>query len=150
MLREASDFTALVAVVRAAPGDLEAVVEDLADDAAESGIEAVIPGSTGAREILYGVSVWGYRSEEELRGLLAARFPNEPSILIFDPLVLGDAGFPVLPTGSNEMHFDVQLVSGRTGEEAGHEATPDELRAAAERLVALRRELRDNPAYPGV
>ncbi len=98
------------------------------------------------REILYGVSMFAYRPEDDLSELLA-RFPDAPCYLEVTPARLRTVGYPVYATGSNPDHYDVQLVPGVAEEQP--EVPLAQLTIAARGLVECAGEPRSNPSYAG-
>lgn len=133
-------------LIRAIPASIDEAVVDVAEDALESAAVYEVERPSGERVALYGVSVFarphGMSSVEVLRRFASSAYYLE--------VTAGDvraAGFDVLPTGANPDHFDVLLVGGR---DPNDQLLPlAELRAAAERLVAVCGEAQPNPAYAG-
>jgi hypothetical protein len=101
--------------------------------------------SDGRREILYGISVYAQREGHQVGNVLR-RFAQAPSYAAFSVGEISTAGFEVIPTGTNPDHYDVQLI-GRRFEGEPAEATDEELRAAAARLLSTASRLAPNPAY---
>lgn len=133
-------------LIRATPASIDEAVVDIAEDALESAAVYEVERPGGERVALYGVSVFarppGVFPVEVLR-----RFASSPYYLEATVGAVRAAGFDVLPTGASTDHFDVLLIDG---------CPPDdpliplaEVRAAAERLVAVCGEAQPNPAYPG-
>lgn len=144
MVREGETPGDLVVVVRAAPATVGETVEDIVM-AAELSAEAYVVARRGeSRELLYGVSVYARRPEAEVDVLI--RFAASPSYLEVSVGLLTAAGFPVLPTGTDPDHFDVQLVPGHVEGDPAEEAL---VVTAASRLVARAGDLRPNPFYAG-
>jgi hypothetical protein len=146
MLRPGGPPHDMTLLVRATPASIDEATVDIAEDALESAAVYEVQRHGGERVALYGVSVFarlpGVPPVEVLR-----RFASSPYYLEATAGAVRAAGFDVLPTGASPDHFDVLLIDGRP---------PDEpllplidVRAAAERLVAVCGEARRNPAYPG-
>lgn len=146
MLRPGGPPDDATLLIRATPASTDEAVVDIAEDALESAAVYEVDRPSGERVALYGVSVFarphGVSPVEVLRRFASSAYYLE--------VTAGDAraaGFDVLSTGANPDHFDVLLVDGR------HPDDPflplAELRAVAERLVAVCGEAQPNPAYPG-
>ena len=133
----------LFVVVRATPSRRDVAAAKIAEDAEESArVYAVVDGD--GTVILHGVSVFAHRGDVDVADVLR-RFPFAPSYVTTTVGALRGAGFPVLATGANPDHFDVQLVPGRPVEHGSADhATVVE---AARRLLDIAGDLRPNPAY---
>jgi hypothetical protein len=132
-------------VLRAAAQDPTRTLRNLVLDASGSGRTYAVERSDGRREILYGISVYAQCEGQEVENVLR-RFAQAPRYAAFSVGEIGAAGFEVIPTGTNPDHYDVQLIGDRfEGEPA--EATDEELRAAAVRLLSTARQVASNPAY---
>lgn len=133
-------------LIRATPASIDEAIVDIAEDAMESALVYEVERPGGERVALYGVSVFarppGVPPVEVLR-----RLASSPYYLEATAGALRAAGLDVLPTGTSPDHFDVLLIDGRPAEEPLLPLT--DVRAAAERLVAVCGEARPNPAYPG-
>lgn len=133
-------------LIRATPASIDEATLDIAEDAWESAAVYDVEPPSGDPVALYGVSVFarppGASPLEVLR-----RFASSPYYLEATAGAVRAAGFDVLPTGANPDHFDVLLVDGRGRDDPLLPLA--EVRAAAERLVAVCGEPRPNPAYPG-
>jgi hypothetical protein len=129
-------------VIRAMPADDEAAIEDIADSAASSA-EIYVIDMAEDRELLYGVSVFSVRDEEETLSVLE-RFNTAARYLVVSVAVLRDAGFAVFATGTDPRHFDIQLVSSRP---ETNPAKVVDLTTAAHRLMQAAGPPRPNPVY---
>jgi hypothetical protein len=96
--------------------------------------------------VLYGVSVLGCTGDTERIDLLR-RFPRAPAYVEARVGRLREAGFEVIPTGTDIHHFDVQLVNNVS--ENAVQPTTVELEAVAARLLSAAGKLHSNPAYAG-
>ena len=145
MLRAEDPPDDLLVVVRATPGDRQLAEIKIAEDAAASALVYVV--TDGAEQvILHGVSVFAWRDGVDAAEVLR-RVPFAPSCGAVTVGALRVAGFPVLPTGANPDHFDVQLVARRSP--ADGPADAERLADAARRLLEVAGDLRPNPAYAG-
>lgn len=143
MLRQGAEPDDLVLVIRATPATLEDAVEEVVVRALVSADTYIVDCGRG-RELLYGVSVFARRHGVEPREVLA-RFSHAPTYLELTVGAIRACGLPVLPTGENPDHFDIQLVPGLgEGERA---ASPAALEEATSRLFHAAEGLRPNPAY---
>jgi hypothetical protein len=144
MLRDATPDDRAV-VVRATPATREEAIDDTVESANESAKVYVVPTETDdATEALYGVSV--FEIDPGSRNLTLTRFDTAPTYLETTVAAVRQAGIRVLPTGTDEHHFDVQLLSGRydVPDDPG-----DDLIGAATAFVDVCGPLRPNPAYAG-
>lgn len=123
MLRDERPPDDLVVLVRAAPASVAETVADITEAALDSSARYVV-GDEGSREILFGVSVFAVRDADV--SAVLGRFRAAPTYLAVAVGVLRAAEFPVLSTGTNPAHFDVQLLTGR--------ADPDETSVLRDRV----------------
>lgn len=144
MVREGEAPGDLVVVVRAAPATVAETVEDMVTAAEFSAEAYVVVRHDGARELLYGISVYARRPDADSDVL--RRFSASPSYFEVSVGLLRAAGFPVLPTGADRDHHDVQLVPGSLEEDPADRAL---VTLAASRLVARAGDLQPNPFYAG-
>ena len=135
-----------VVVLRAAPSDRERVLRNVIDDASDSAATYVVLRPDGSREVLFGISIFALQPGRSVVDVLS-RFRSAPSYLRATVGAFRHAGFEVWPTGSNPDHYDVQLLPGHV--EGLPEPTPNELREAAERMLATAGDVVSNPDYPG-
>jgi hypothetical protein len=131
-------------VLRATLGDITSTVLDIVDAALQSARTYVLERE-GVRLLLFGVSVFAVRDDEVLPVL--SRFAMAPGFVRVVVGTLRDAGFEVLPTGTNPEHFDIQLVRGRGESDFDVGETVDLVTAAAEQLMAIAGPIEPNPAY---
>lgn len=127
--------------------EVEAVeaAEDIAAAAQLSAEVYILQWDGGARELLYGVSVYARRPGADTDVLI--RFSASPCFLEVSVGVLRAAGFPVVPTGADPGHFDVQLLPGHPEDDPADESL---VAGAASRLVARAGDLHHNPFYADV
>lgn len=144
MVRQGEEPGDLVVVVRAAPATVAETVEDMVTAAEFSAEAYVVVQHDGTRELLYGISVYARRPDAASDVL--RRFTASPCYLEVSAGLLTATGFPVLPTGSDPDHYDVQLVPGRLEPGPADRALVVE---AASRLVARSGDLLPNPFYAG-
>lgn len=144
MVRTGATPDDLVIVIRAAPSNRAEVVEDIATAAMLSAEAYVVERDDGSRELLYGVSVYARRQDADPDVL--ARFSASPCFLEASVGLLRTAGFPVLPTGTDPDHFDVQLLSDYSEEDP---ADNERVWQAASKLAARAGDLWPNPLYAG-
>ena len=145
MLRAEDPPDDLLVVVRATPDDRRLAAVEIAHDAAESALVYVVADGD-AHVILHGVSVFAWRGGVDAAEVLR-RFPFAPRYVAVTVGTLRAARFPVLPTGANPDHFDVQLVPGRSPDDGSADA--EQLADAARRMLEVAGDLRPNPAYAG-
>lgn len=136
----------LLVVIRATPADRELAIDEMIEDAELSSCQYVVEAIPGARELLYGVSVFARRPGVDVAAVIN-RFSGAPAFIEVSIGAVRAAGFVVLPTGSNFDHFDIQLVGGIR--EQDPPAVSGILRHAAARVLAAGGPLRPNPAYSG-
>jgi hypothetical protein len=98
----------LVVVLRATPGSLEVAIEEVAAAALQSAAVYVVEDGPG-RYLLFGVSVFAVPAGGTPAHVLD-RFAAAPSYVEATVGALRVAGFPVIPTGANPDHYDVQLL----------------------------------------
>ncbi len=134
----------LVVVLRATPGSLEAALDDIADAALQSAAIYVVEDGP-IRCLLFGVSVFAVPAGGTPADVLD-RFAAAPSYVEATVGALRVAGFPVIPTGANPDHYDVQLLD-RVAENENRAAAA--VKMAAMRVLAVAGPLRPNPAYAG-
>jgi hypothetical protein len=144
LVREGEDPGDLVVVVRAAPATPAEVVEDVVTAAEFSAEAYVVAQPDGTRELLYGVSVYARRPGADADVL--RRFSASPYYFEVSVGLLTATGFPVLPTGADPDHYEIQLVPGRL---EGDPADAALIARAASRLVARAGDLQLNPFYAG-
>jgi hypothetical protein len=144
MVRPGEPPDDLVVVVRATPSSLPEAGDDIANAARLSAEVYVLERDDKSRELLYGVSVYARRPGAEPDVLV--RFSASPCFLQVTVGLLTAAGFPVVPTGADPDHFDVQLVPDRL---EGHPADDASVMRAAARLVSRAGDLHANPFYAG-
>jgi hypothetical protein len=145
LVRSAAPPDDLLVVIRATPNDRSAAIDAIVATAAESAGTYVVTTPDGRVEVLVGVSVFALRPGVDPLDVLG-RFPHAPAYAASTVGALRGAGFPVIPTGANPDHFDVQLIPDRP---EGSEPGAPELRDAATRLLDVAGEFRPNPAYAG-
>jgi hypothetical protein len=144
MVRPGPPTDDLVVVIRAAPPSLGEAAADIANAARLSAEVYVLEHDAGSRELLYGVSVYARRPGVEPDVL--ARFSASPCFLQATVGLLTAAGFPVVPTGTDPDHFDIQLVPDRREDDPADDAG---VAGAAARLVSKAGDLHANPFYAG-
>lgn len=144
MVRHGEEPGDLVVVVRAAPATVAEAVEDMVTAAEFSAETYVVERADASRELLYGVSVYARRPEAE--GDVLSRFIASPGYFEVSVGLLTATGFPVLPTGTDPDHYDVQLVPGRLEPDPADSAL---VAWAVSRLVARAGDLHPNPFYAG-
>lgn len=144
MVRQGEEPGDLVVVVRAAPATVAETVEDMVTAAEFSAEAYVVERHDGRRELLYGISVYARRPDAGAD--LLRRFSASPCYFEVSVGLLTAAGFPVLPTGADPDHYDVQLVPGRLERDPADSAL---VTRAASRLVARAGDLQPNPFYAG-
>ncbi len=133
-------------VIRATLRDVDTTVLDVVDAALQSARTYVVEVS-GAREVLFGVSVFALRDTSLLTVL--SRFAMAPGFVRAAIGTLRVAGFEVVPTGTDPDHFDVQLLPGRREtDDAGSEIV-QLVADAARRLIDVAGPIEHNPAYAG-
>lgn len=146
MLRPEGPPDDMALLIRAMPASIDEAILDIAEDALESAAVYEVERLGGGRVALYGVSVFA-RSRGASPVEVLRRFASSPYYLEATAGTVRAAGFDLLPTGANPDHFDVLLVDDRSTDDPLLPLT--EVRAAAERLVAVCGDPRSNPAYPG-
>jgi hypothetical protein len=110
MLRDqAPDDTTLL--VRAVRGNPDRAVASIVADAHLSAEVYEIETADGVREALYGISVFAPTDELTLVEILE-RFPSADTYFETTAGALRGSGLPVYATGSNPVHYDVQLLPG--------------------------------------
>lgn len=143
LVREGESPHDLVLVVRATPADRDAAIAAMAEDAGLSARQYMVETTPGAREVLYGVSVFARRPGVDV-ATVVDRFIGAATYVEVTVGALRAAGFEVYPTGSNVDHFDIQLIAG-VGE-GDLAVSPVEVRAAAGRAFAAAGPLKPKPA----
>lgn len=147
MLRDEPPADDALVVFRATAADRDRAVRNALQDAVDSAATYVVVRPDGNREILYGISVFARREGAEVADVLR-RFTGSPFFLTLAAGDIRQAGFELVPTGSNLDHYDVQLLPGRI-EGADPDATSGEIRGAVLRLLLAARGPHPNPAYSG-
>lgn len=132
-------------VIRATPADRSAAVEEMVERALLSASVYVVE-QADQRQLLYGVSVFAHRHDEDPGGILL-RLRAAPMFVEAPAGVIRRAGFEIFATGDSPDHFDVQLIAGVA--ETGPDRPESEVRDAALRLLDLARDMRPNPFYTG-
>lgn len=150
LVRPDADPAEVLALLRAAPTDVEAIIADVLDGALWMA-ERYVWAPHDTTELLFGVSLWELPALGA-EAVVLARFPEVPTYLRYHPTTLEGAGLPLLAGGNDAQHWEAQLLPG-VGE-----AVPDpledpavhfRLREAARDFVALGGEPQPNPAYHG-
>jgi hypothetical protein len=120
-------------------------VEEVVERALLSAAVYVV-AQASERQLLYGVSVFAHRQDEDAVGILE-RLRAAPMFVEAPVGVIRAAGFEIIPTGQSPDHFDRQLIAGVT--ETERPRPEGEVRAAAIRLLDIAGEMRPNPFYTG-
>lgn len=118
----------------------------MVEDAELSARQYVVEAATGAREVLHGISVFARRPGVEVEAVVD-RFPGAPAYFEVAIGALRAAGFEIYPTGTNEDHFDIQLISGVHPHDPS--VSSGNVQEAAGRVLAVGGPLQPNPAYAG-
>jgi hypothetical protein len=132
-------------VIRATPANRSAAIEEMVERAQLSATVYVVE-QANQRQLLYGVSVFAYRQNEDSGGILL-RLRAAPMFVEAPVGAIRTAGFEIFATGDSPNHFDVQLIAGVT--ETEPDRPESEIRDAAVRLLDLAAEMRPNPFYTG-